>query len=98
MKNEFGADEKVCFRVSDDFTKSILAYIPSPKCDLVQVQKAMFKVTSYPLYLIFYFLTNRKMDLRDAEKDVSRVLLALFIHILTSKQPKNTTWARSGKQ
>jgi hypothetical protein len=48
----------------------------------------MFKVTAYPLYLIFCFLTNRKLDLRVAEHDVSRVPLVLFIHILPSKQPK----------
>jgi hypothetical protein len=62
------SDEKVCFRGSDDLAKSILAFLPSPKCDLVEVQKAMFKVTSYPLYFFFYFLTNRNIDLREAEK------------------------------
>jgi hypothetical protein len=78
----------VCFSVSDDFAKSILAFLPSPKCDLVEAEKAMFKVTSYPLYLILYFLTNRKLDLREAEKGNSRVRLALFSHILPTKQPK----------
>jgi hypothetical protein len=59
---------KWCFRVSDVFTESIIAFQPSQKCDLVEVQRAMFKETNYPLYLIFYFLTNRKMDLREVEK------------------------------
>jgi hypothetical protein len=40
------------------------------------------------LYLIFYFLINRKLELRKTEKAVTRVRLALFIHILPSKQPK----------
>jgi hypothetical protein len=48
----------------------------------------MLKVTSYPLYLIFNFITNRKMDLREEEKDVSRVRLNLFIHTLPSRKPK----------
>jgi hypothetical protein len=71
------ADEKVFIRVSEEFAISIFAFLPTPKCDLVEVEKAMFKVTSYPLYLIFYFLTKRKLDLREVEKDVSRVRLAL---------------------
>jgi hypothetical protein len=48
----------------------------------------MFKVISYPLYLIFYFLTNRKLFLREVEKGISRVRLALFIHIIPSRNPK----------
>jgi hypothetical protein len=39
-------------------------------------KKAIFKVTSCPLQLIFYFLTNRKMDLCEVEKDVSSFRLA----------------------
>jgi hypothetical protein len=54
----------------------------------MEVQKALFKVKSYALYHIFYILTNRKLDLREAEKAVSRVRLTLFIHILHYKQPK----------
>jgi hypothetical protein len=82
-----GADKKVCFSVSNDFANSILAFLPSTKCDLVEVQKAMFKVTSYPLYLIFYVLANKKLDIREVEENVSHVILALFFHILPSKQP-----------
>jgi hypothetical protein len=88
MINELGADEKVCFRVSEDFVKSILALLPSPKCDSAEVQKALLKVTIHQLNLSFYFLNNRKLDLREVQKDVSRVRLALFIHILPSKHPK----------
>jgi hypothetical protein len=54
----------------------------------VEVEKAMFKVLSYPLYLILYFLSNRKLFLREVEKGVSRFRLALFIHILSSPNPK----------
>jgi hypothetical protein len=67
---------------------SILAFLPSQKWVLVVVQKAIFKVTSYLFYLIIYFLTNRKLDLREVEKDVSSVLLDLCIHILLSSNPK----------
>jgi hypothetical protein len=85
MKNELGAEEEVCFRVSDDFAKSNISVLPSQNCDLGEEQKATFKVIYYPLYLNIHFLTNRKLDLREAEEDVSRVRLALFIHVLPSK-------------
>jgi hypothetical protein len=48
----------------------------------------MFKVTIYQLNHIFNFLNNRKLDLREVQVDVSRVPLALLIHILPSKHPK----------
>jgi hypothetical protein len=48
----------------------------------------MFKVTNYPLYLIFYFLINRKLDLREVEKDVSRVRLALLFIYYVLGSPK----------
>jgi hypothetical protein len=59
---------------------------------------ALFKVTSNLFYLVFYFLINRKPELREMEKDVTSVRLSLFIHTLLSSNPKNTNWARSGKQ
>jgi hypothetical protein len=69
---------KRCFRVFDDFTKSIFSFLPRQKCDLVEVEKSMFKETNYPLYLIFYFLRKRNLHLREVEKHVSSVRLALL--------------------
>jgi hypothetical protein len=47
----------------------------------------MFKEISDPMYLIFYFLTNRQRFLREVEKVVSSVRLALCILILLSTNP-----------
>jgi hypothetical protein len=60
------------------FRRLSTAFQPSEKCNLVEVEKATFKETNYPFYLIFYFLTNRKLVLRELEKDVSRFRLALL--------------------
>jgi hypothetical protein len=97
MKNDLGPDEKMMIQGFRRLSKPRLAFKPIQKFDLVEVQKAMFKAISYPLYLIFYFWTNRKLDLLELEKDVSRLLLALFTHILPPKNP-NTTCAMSGMQ
>jgi hypothetical protein len=79
------------FRIFDDFADLILAFLPSQKCDLVGLKKAIFKVTSYLFYHIFSFLTNRKLDLREIEKDVPSVLLALLssndkIHLVRGRE------------
>jgi hypothetical protein len=65
-----------------------LSFYQAKKCDLVVVEKENTKVTSNLFYLVFYFLTNRKLVLRELEKDVSSVRLALCIHILLSSNQK----------
>jgi hypothetical protein len=73
---------------SDDFVKSILAFLPSPKRDLVEVQKAMFKVPTYLLIVFFYFLTNWKMDLRELQKMFhvfAWPCLFIFFHLSSPK-------------
>jgi hypothetical protein len=58
-------DEKFIFQGFRRLSKSILAFLPNQILDRVEVEKAKFKVTSYLLYLIFYFLTNRKLVFRE---------------------------------
>jgi hypothetical protein len=57
----------------------------------VWLKKAIFKVTFCLFYHIFNFLTNKKLDLHEVEKDVSSVRLALLssnpkIHLVRGRE------------
>jgi hypothetical protein len=78
-------DKAMCESV-DVSADSFSAFLPSPKYDLVEFKKAMFKEIAYPSELIFYHLKTRFA--RGRERDVSRGRLALIIHFLPSTQPK----------
>jgi hypothetical protein len=86
ITNDLGPEEKVMFQGFRRLCNINSFLFPSHKFDLVGVQKAMYNVISDPLYLFFYFLTNRKHFLRELKKGVSGVRLALFI--LASSNPK----------
>jgi hypothetical protein len=73
MKNDLGPEVKVMFQGFRLQWKINSFLSTQPKIRLVEVQKAMFRVTAYPLHLIFYFLTIRKRDFRETEKDFQTV-------------------------
>ena len=66
--------------------------LTSPKCDFDEVEKAMIEIVEWHIKVIFNFLTNRKGDFFQFDKNDSSGRMALKCHSLSLDKPKILFW------
>ena len=68
---------------------TISCLFTSPKCDLSNVEKAMFEVLAVHFHLIFFLLTNPECDFCEVEEAIFHVVAGhcelIFCQYTTSK-------------
>ena len=78
------------FKRSNDCT--LFCMFTIPKCDLFEVDKAIFQVVEWHFESIFCLLSSPKCDVVEVEKAVSSAIMTLWNHFRSLDQLKFSLW------